>query len=81
MKKILIAFSSHTYSFLDVFDCNNSLSEISDKLISSDLIYENLSDIEYFIDGRIAYDYVDMTITYSGDNGIFTVKIVEHEIK
>jgi len=82
MKKVYIALSGITYSFIGVFDINQSLDEIANKLISSGLISDNLSDIDYHENGSYCVNDFNIygTIEFSGDNGLFYVELRECEI-
>lgn len=66
---------------IDLFDFNQSLSEIADKLISSGLINNELESIDYLINGSYSINYFDMTIEFTADNGKFLVELKEYEIK
>ena len=78
--KVLAAIKLNNV-LIDLFDFNQSLSEIADKLIASKLIDNELESIDYLINGKYIINYFDMTIEFTADNGKFTIELKEYEIK
>ena len=74
--KIKIAFINNR--FIKAFKAECTLNDISEKLIKSGLIDNELSDIDYHENGE--YNCYVNNITFTADNGLFNIDIVNTDI-